>query len=267
MKREKRRAFIIRMCTYWAKKIELHNYVAIQTPDGISYGGNQNWFASLDRNRRGSVLSGYGCGLVALGDFFLMAGRRFPALQPSMDNGCFRPVGGAGAKRGSCLERKRYLAYLQSLGKGYLVILPHLGSNAWQIWAAAWRYMRRSGQKGRMYWCVFPWNFQKRAAAMLERGLPVLFCVGPNLNPFRKKEQVPMYQLKDGRLEEICKIKARYMNLTGLFWEESGELYLRVSSWGKCYYISWREYEAYRRSQPPILRHWLSNILYVEPGS
>ncbi|MGI6069764.1 MAG: hypothetical protein ACOYBE_04990 [Blautia sp.] len=251
------------MCTYWDKKIELHNYVQVQTPGRISYGGDQKWFASQQKDRRESVLSDYGCGLVALGDFFLMAGRRFPALVPSMDNRCFRPVI-SGKTEDVPVEKKRYLAYLHSLGKGYITIFPRVGVNAWQMWLAMWRYLRKSGQKGRIYWGVLPGNFLKRTASMLEQGLPVPFCVGPNLNLFRRDAQVPMYQMREGKLQEVCRIRGHYMNITGLFWDSAHELYFQVSSWGKCYYISWKEFEAYRKLQPPIWRNWLSNLLYVK---
>lgn len=261
MKKAKRKAYIIQMSTYWKSKIELKDYIQVRTPGGISCGGSQSWFACGDKDRRESVLSTNGCGLVALGDFLLMAGRKRKELYPSMENGCFRP---GRPEAGTPLEQKRYLAYLRSLGKKYLQILPVIGANAWQMWAAAWRYRKKSGCPGRVRWGVFTWNLEKRIRTMLEQGLPVVFCIGPNMNPFRAGQKVPMYQMRDGGLKETAKVRGHYMNITGLCRDQSGVQYLQVSSWGKCFYIAWKDFLKYRSAQPPILGSWLSNILYWE---
>lgn len=263
MKRERRKACIIPMCTYWKNKIELDTYVQVKTLDGISYGGNQNWFAAGDKDRRGSVLSEYGCGLVALGDFFLAAGEQKEKLKPSLVNGCFRPYGTRMLSLSEPLGQKRYLAYLSSLCR-YLQILPRIGANAWQLQAGAWWYIRRSGCQVKMHWSVFPWNLVKRIQSMLTKGLPVIFCVGPNLNPFDRKLQVPMYQLLKDDLVKRCDVRGHYMTITGLCQDAQGVLFLQVASWGKKYYIRFKDYQAYQRKQPPFLGNWLSNILYME---
>lgn len=249
--------YTIQMSTYWKSKVELKEYVTVKTPDGCSFGGSQSWFAS--GSRRESVLSRGGCGLVALGDFFLTAGKTYPELYPSMENGCFRP---AAPETRKPLERQRYLAYLRSLGKGYLTILPKIGANAWQIWAAAERYRRKSGSRLRPRWGVFSRNMEKRIRRMLEAGLPVLFCVGPDLNPFCRGQKVPLYQMYGDCLKETARVRGHYMSITGLCTDRQGKTFLQVSSWGRKYYISLEEYRAYRRKQPPLLGSWLSNLLY-----
>lgn len=165
--------------------------------------------------------------------------------------------------QGRGFGEKRYLAYLHSFRRRYLTIVPRIGANAWQIWAAAWLYMKKSRKAGHVHWGVCTWNLEKRIMFMLEQGLPVIFCVGPNMNPFLPKQRVSMYQIENGILREKCKVRAHYMNITGLFWNQEEEMYLQVSSWGRCYYISWAEYLKYRNNQPPLLGSWLSNILYL----
>lgn len=251
--------YIIRMCTYCRNKIELP-YLKIKTPEGISHGGSQSWFGRQGKGRRESVLSDYGCGLVSLGDFFWVAGEQYPELKPSLENGCYRPA----YRTEGLLEEKQYLGYLESLRRKYLWILPRLGANAWQIWAAAWRYMRKSGYMAKLHWGVPTWRLKQRILSMLEQGLPVIFCVGPNLNPFDREQKVTLYQPEGAGMKAVTKVRAHYMNITGMLWDREGKCYLQVSSWGKCYYISWQEYLHYRRSQPPLLGSWLSNILYVK---
>lgn len=248
------------MSTYWKNKIELDTYVHIQTPYGSSYGGNQRWFLADHY----SVLAAYGCGLIALGDFFLAAARVFPALTPSQAQKCFCPF--RRSQNQAPLVYKSYISYLHSFRKQYLTILPYIGANAWQIWWAAFCYIKKSGVPLRTHWGTFTWNLPRQMASMLEAGLPVIFCVGPNLNPFKPRQKVSLYQMQDGRMQKVGAVRAHYMNLTGLFQNRQNELYLQISSWGKRYYISWKEYQIYRKRQPPVLGSWLSNILVVHTG-
>lgn len=250
------------MCTYWKNKTELKSYVSIETPEGLSYGGSQKWLPSGEKSRRGSVLSRYGCGLVAMGDFFLMAGRVRPELRPSLENGCFDPAT-RDKKSKQALKQGRYLAYLRSLNRRYLAILPHIGANAWQIWYAFWRYQRRSGGASSGHWGVWPWKRKQAILEMLGKGLPVVFCIGPNVNPFRREEKVTLYRLEGEKLVSHCRITGHYVNITGWCEDQKGEEYLQVSSWGRRFYLSWREFCRYEKSQPPILGSWLSNLLYV----
>ncbi len=246
MRRAKQRAYIIPMSTYWRNKTALDAYVGVQTTEGISYGGNQRWFA---KNKATSTLADYGCGLVALGDFFLMAARKYPA-----------------AVRQPPFAQAVYLRYLHAFGRKYLTIFPYIGSNAWQIWRAAYRCAKNHGLPFRIHWGTSLRKMPLQMASMLREGLPVPFCVGPNLNPFLPRQKVSLYQLQDDRLQKTGAVRAHYMNLTGLYQDGQKNLYLQVSSWGKCYYISWKEYTAYRRRQPPLLGSWLSNILVVHTG-
>ena len=90
------------------------------------------------------------------------------------------------------------------------------------------------------------------------RDIPVILAVGPNFPLFWQKNNLPFYRRElDGTLVKSCTARAHYVVVTGM-----DEEWLRISSWGREYYINREEYMAYgRKHSLPIL----NSIAVIRP--
>ena len=92
---------------------------------------------------------------------------------------------------------------------------------------------------------------------MLSDDIPVILAVGPNLPFVWKKEKLTFYTKNhEGNLLPTAKTKAHFVTVTG-----RDGAWLRISSWGKEYYISIREYREYVKSHSSFL---VSNVIDIK---
>ena len=111
----------------------------------------------------------------------------------------------------------------------------------------------------RATWAVPKAKIHKAICVMLEKDIPVLFSVGRNFPWIWKKDGVDLYR-KLPTLTGAGKTYGHYMTITGM---EQDEVYvdlLQVSSWGKKYYIKWKDYEDFLNKKSCAL---FTNILYM----
>lgn len=218
-------------------------YIAVKTENENSYGGNQNWYEK-------GLLSDYGCGLVALGDILLYMTKTERISFPSAKRLC-----GEGN-----VKKQEYLSYIKKLGRFLWWMFPLTKGvpgpllAVWFNWICFWN---KSPYKAT--WSVPSAKIHKAISVMLEKDIPVLFSVGANFPWIWKREGVNLYQKQSGL---ICTGKAcrHYMTITGMKQDEvHGEL-LQISSWGKKYYIKWKDYEDFLRKKSCGL---FTNILYI----
>ncbi|MCI8852909.1 MAG: hypothetical protein HFI32_05315 [Lachnospiraceae bacterium] len=198
-----------------------HAYVSVEG----SYGGSQSW-----SDRR--IMSQSGCGVVAAGDVLLYLGLHHRGCRTERTHGLFYSDGR--------ISRARYKQYMKGL-LWYFPVLPYLGMPFWVLTTGLNRYFRKNGIHLRARWGVLPWNLKKRMGEMFRQDLPVILSIGPNFPPFFRKEKLKLYEKNEnGGYVQGTQTRAHFVVATGF---EGGML--RISSWGKCYYIDWKEYVEY----------------------
>jgi hypothetical protein len=119
------------------------------------------------------------------------------------------------------------------------------------------RFFRRYKLPYSCRWCFSYRELWGRIETMLAADLPVIMSVGPNFPFFWKHEKACFYiKTPAGEYQPASGAHAHYFTVTGM-----DESWLRISSWGRCYYLNRREFEHYaRKHSTPVV----SNILYIE---
>ena len=84
----------------------------------------------------------------------------------------------------------------------------------------------------------------------------MILSVGPNFPAVWEKHKLKFYRkITDGNYRPAAATKAHYVTATALDAE-----WLRISSWGKEYYINREEYEAFVKAHSSYL---FSNLVYL----
>lgn len=217
-----------------------HMYLSVKTQEDKSFGGSQNWSASL-------LMRKYGCGVVALGDVLIYLGIHRLSCNTDLLYGILREDG--------CLSYPRYERYLRKINRRYLGILPGLGVLNFQIPQSMNRYFRQYRIPLRARWCLSQGKMLERIQDSLSRDYPVILAIGQNI-PFWRKKKLSLYRQENGVYLPATETKAHYVVVTGM---EDG--YLQISSWGREYFISWQEYLDYARKYSSF---WVSNICLIQ---
>lgn len=211
------------------KNVKLKNaYVEVAGQSGKSYGGNQGWFS-------GATVRGYGCGLIGASDILIYMG----------------------SKQGAYIKESVYKDYVSALGKKYFPLLPKAGISGWLLAIG----LRRCCGKYRLPYKV-RWGVRKRKILsaieeMLGRDIPVILSVGPNFPILWGRKGVGLYRCNGrGAYTKVQDIRAHYVVVTGMM-----EGWLRISTWGKEYYLNWEEYKRYIDKYSCSL---FSNICYIK---
>ena len=91
---------------------------------------------------------------------------------------------------------------------------------------------------------------------MLSRDLPVILSVGPNFPAFWHNNRLPFYTRNaDGAYRKAASTKGHFVTATGIDAD-----WVRISSWGREYYINRAEYEQYTRENSYSV---FNNLLYL----
>ena len=201
-----------------------HAYPAVARARGVSYGGDQGWAGSR-------TMRLWGCGVTSVTDllWYLAETRRCCADR------LFSSPSGA-------LTLRRYRESVEEIRRR-IPLFPGFGTNGVFLTWALNHSLRRSGIPLRGRWCVSGKKLWSRMEGMLSRDLPVIFSVGPNFPRFWKRGKLTFYvRTADGQYRPGPAISAHYVNVTGM-----DEEWLRVSSWGRMFYVNRNEYEDYVR--------------------
>ena len=216
-----------------------HPYVSVSTEQGVSYGGSQSFSES-------KVMHHCGCGVVAALDWLLYLQKREKPHYVS-----FLP-------KEEVLPKERYTELLQTLSHKYLPMVYPTGINGLVLAAGMnWLFLRER-LPYRAVWRMSRNGLWSGMKDMLARDLPVILSVGPNFPRLLSgKEKAMLYrQNGQGALYPATGISAHYMTVTAL----DGE-WLRLSSWGREYWLSIEAYEEYIHKHSSYV---FSNILYIE---
>lgn len=201
-------------------------YHQVETKNGIAYGGNQAWFPY-------GFLRKAGCGVISAADVLLhIRGKE-------------------------SLSELEYMDFAKELWLHYLPVLPGFGMNGLTLMIGMNRYFVNRGLPYRAGWKLSGRKLLGRIDEMLGKDIPVILSVGPNFPKLWGKEKVSLYvKTKEQRYIPAVKTKAHFVTVTG----RDGR-WLKISSWGKEYYIDIREYKEYVKmySSP-----FVSNIIYLE---
>ncbi len=222
--------------------IELKNrFPQVDQKDRLSYGGDQG-----DHPRK--LIRKYGCGVIGGADllFYLCLYR----------TGCRRGL--FAVQKEPRAELELYNQWVDRLSRKYLPVIPGFGMNGLVLAFGLNRYFRHNLIPMRARWCFSGRKLWKRVDAMLSDDLPVILSVGPNIPLFWGKHRLPLYK-KAGEDVYIraAQVRAHYVTVTGA----DGQ-WIQVSSWGKKYYISKKEYKEYVKKHSSYL---VSNMVLLKP--
>ncbi len=201
-------------------------YIQVQQESGFSYGGNQSWFPYR-------FLQKTGCGVIGASDVLLyLQGREK-------------------------LSKEEYVAFAKKLWMKYLPVIPGFGMNGLTLMIGMNRYFFRNKMPYRACWMISGRKMLGRIDRMLSKDLPVILSVGPNFPMFWGKEKLDFYtRIANGSYHPAVKTKAHFVTVTG-----RDGMWLRISSWGKEYYIDIREYREYVKNSSSSL---VSNVIYIK---
>lgn len=139
----------------------------------------------------------------------------------------------------------------------YIPIVPPFGATGVGLAVGVNLLFRRCGLKLRAYWKMSSKDLFSDIEDMLKRDIPVIMSAGPNFPFFWHKEAVDLYMpRRDGGFEKSASIHSHYVIVTGTDGER-----LRISSWGREFFVSIPEYRDYVRRHSNYI---VSNILYVK---
>lgn len=213
--------------------------VSVLHDGGATYGGSQRLFEN-DTMRRA------GCGVVAAADLLLYL---------ALYHAC--PTALTGKPESNEISLENYIRLCEKLRRRYLPVIPRFGKTGVDLAIGLNAIFSHYRLPYRARWCAGQEKLFDRAEAMLSADIPVIISVGQNFPFAWGKEYLSLYTRRsDGSFVRSCGVKAHYMTLTGM-----DELWLRLSSWGREYYIRRSEYLSYSRLHSLSLT---CNILLVE---
>ncbi|MCR5663951.1 MAG: hypothetical protein K6G17_03615 [Oscillospiraceae bacterium] len=217
-----------------------HPYISVDYGGRPSYGGSQMKSGS-------KTVSGAGCGLVAGLDLLLY-------LLRVNGGSCGFPIDKltetekslpAGVYNLALKELRRCLPLIP--GHGINGLFLSLGLNAFFV---------RHRLPYSVSWGVPYKKLWPTVQRMLEQDLPVVFSIGPNFPRIWKREKLALYaERPGGEKTEADRTQAHYVTVTGM-----DERWLRISSWGRMFYIDKGEFLRFVQESSTRL---FSNILVV----
>lgn len=231
-------------------------YMRVNTEQGITYGGNQQFFKELPGiNNRGKYKGG--CGAVALGDLlcYLSTNHRRVRKKGMLRN--VIPLEWLACK--STMDKAQYMAYFNRLCK-WIAWCPTGNGMAGVTVAARFCWlMHCTGLPYRAIWGFSERKRETRIKRMLVGDIPVILCI-PKIFLNRKKTGLMLYVREQNRMKPAVRTSAHYVVITGLV-EENGSLYYRISSWGKMYYIKEEEFRSFVKKH--LFGKLLGTILWI----
>lgn len=218
-----------------------HAVCAVDNNGLLTYGGSQLLSDS-------AVIKKCGCGVVAAADLFIYVHRFRVGCHCDMFEGLGRVLG---------VPLKEYNNVLHALSRRYFPLTPPFGINGLGLVCGMNLYFKTHSWPLRAQWGVRYRELWQSIESMLDDDIPVIIAVGPNMPRFWQDNRLGLYtRLPDGNYKRIGAVKAHYMTVTAI-----DDDYLTVSSWGRRYYISRCEYDAYTRAYSNGL---LCNIVYIK---
>ena len=218
-----------------------HPYISVSLKNGNSYGCGQQFSKS-------AMIRRCGCGVVAAADLLLYLSRWH-------SNGAVDYF--AGMLEDKPVPHPVYDNCIQRLSRAYFPMIPYAGINGIMLMSGMELFFSRHGMPYSARWCFLPGKLWQRIEKMLRADIPVIMSVGPNFPLIWGDRRVRFFvRSPAGNYVPVSGARAHYFTVTGL-----DEDWLRISSWGRLYYLRREEFEEYTRSYSIS---FTSNILLVE---
>ena len=152
---------------------------------------------------------------------------------------------------------KEYNRQLIKLCRRYFPLIPPFGINGLLFVAGLNRLFHDRKLPFRASWMMSGTRLWERVEDMLLRDCPVILSVGPNFPAFWQNNRLPFYTRNaDGSFRKTAATKGHFVTATGI-----DPVWVRVSSWGREYYINREEYERYTRAHS---NYAFSNLVYIK---
>lgn len=236
----------------------LRDYIKIKRADSeeTTFGGDQNFFAAAQRVREAVTedvkKQKMGCGIVALSDIFLyFAGKYNKGV-------LLQGVNYVNQK----LSQSEYCTFYDKIYDFVGGVSLKNGASGIKLWRKFNRMARLQGWKERARWGISRKKILPRIKEMLRKDTPVVLCMPMALFKKDKEKGIWFYGRNDKGeyIPKTC-VNGHYVVVTELLYEKE-DIYLVISSWGKQYFIKWKEYDELIKT-----RFWgsvLGNLLYIK---
>lgn len=246
--------------------LKYSDYVPVMKDDAVSYGGSQMWFPDHRWFSRDYVLHNYGCGTIATADLFL-----YLAIH---QDACRNPITEAVLQGTDSAGYTEYMDYVRKIDgyytktKRWLAVLGPRAATAINDYSRMYGLRLRAKWK----WSLTYYDMLEVMEGMLSHDLPVILSIGPNTPNLWGKKGIPFYQQHTEEVSEAPPIiteevkelppskvvpmisykpvqkdiNGHFVTVTGIIKDSAAaRIMLRISSWGKEYYINYEEYRDY----------------------
>ena len=260
-------------------KIELKNssYVPVLRDSTVYYGGSQMWFSNANKRSKDYIIHHYGCGTIATADLFLYLALRKNAYPSGVTESVLQGTDSAYYKDYMSYVRKINIYYTKA--KRYIAVLGPRIAYAFNSYARTYQFPLRAKWNLSLTY----YDMLDQIEEMLARDIPVILSIGPNIPLWWKNEGINFYKREisyekddiyhtkassdyEGSLayptlyqyhQVKNNINSHYVTVTGLYRTEPNvdghqentdvkeKIMLRISSWGKPFYIDYNEYRDY----------------------
>ena len=217
-----------------------HSDVSVHIDNHDTYGGGQ-------QHSRNAMVQRCGCGIIAATDTLLYLSRYHMGFMPLP----FRSL-----EKEKVFPFSLYDACILNMRRRFFPMIPYAGINGLMMMRGMERFFRKYHMPFSARWCFTRSGMWEKIEQMLQNDIPVIMSVGPNFPLLWGKEKTSFYVPTPNGLRAATGAKAHYFTVTGM-----DENWLRISSWGRLFYLNRAEFETY------VNHHsagFISNILYIE---
>ena len=272
--------------------LELSNptYVPVVKDSGIYYGGSQMWFSKNHWYSKDFILHHYGCGTIATADLFLYFALQDEYLQSPETTHALQ-----GAKQ---VKYENYDSYVRNIHDRYTKTRRYIAVLGPKIASAINSYSNSNGLglEASWKWTLTYYDMYEIIETMLKQDIPVILSIGPNTPNLWGKKGISFYERKDIDYQEsedissedkttlpsgeaennppapkkkpyyynaVCNdVNGHYVTVTGIIKDDvASRIMLRISSWGKQYYMNYEEYRDYIENNSGT---YTSSIVWVK---
>lgn len=227
-------------------------YIQVRRNSGeLTYGGDQGFFKGgiEPADARKNAM---GCGVIAFGDLLLYLGSSDPQKITAESESYVNRING----------ENTYKEYYNRIYHFLGGVSRRSGISGIKLAMRFNRLSKREKWKLKACWGINAKKMYGRVEEMLAKDLPVILCIPMLLFKKDKKEGLPFYRMENGKLQKAATVSAHYVMITGIMGEGGDEeTFFEISSWGKRYYVNWKEYENMMRRN--FLGTILGNIMYI----
>lgn len=218
-----------------------HPYISVTVHSGKSYGGGQQYSENVMVRR-------CGCGIIAATDLLLYLSRWHLSEPATVFDGLAQE---------DPIPLSVYNDCILWMNRHYFPMIPYAGINGVMLMAGLQKFFLDYKLRYTARWCLTTSGLWDRIESMLRQDIPVILSAGPNFPLIWEDKRVGFYvKSSAGRYIPSSAAKAHFFTVTGM-----DESWLRISSWGRLYYMNRWEFLTYIRQHSISIA---SNTLLVQ---